>query len=85
MKDQNSISPILGYGDDGKIYPLQIDPVTGSLLIELYSEGSGTEISDGTAKKDSNSVATMLCDTDTTGQLIPTIDASNNYLHIDLA
>lgn len=83
-KDSNSVSPIQCLGDDGKIYPLQIDPVIGYVLIELYAEGSGSAVSDGTAKKDQNSVSTILCETDTIGNLTPTIDYSNNYLHIDL-
>lgn len=84
-KDANSVATMCGISDlDGSVMPLQFDPVTGRLLIEVYvvtDEGGQTV---NRARKDSNSVSTIIGVSDTTGVLIPIIDHRNGYLFCDV-
>lgn len=85
-KDANSVATLCGISDlDGSVMPIQIDPVTRGILIEVTSVSDNTSVlSPGWAQKDPNSVATILGTADdSSGLLVPGVDRRNNLLWID--
>lgn len=86
-KDGNSVSVLCGKSDlDGSVLPIQIDPVTGRILVEIHvvADESGLFFS-GRAAKDGNSVATILGVADDASNLIvPAIDHRNGLVFCDL-
>ena len=86
MKDANSSSTILGIDNvTGGIVPIQIDPVTGKILIyvEIVNDLGGSP-SPTRALKDSNSTSTLIATGDDGNIYIPTVDNRNNYLYLNL-
>lgn len=86
-KDENSVAILGGVSDlDGSVLPIQIDPVSGGILIEVYIVSDGTSVlSAGRAGKDGNSSSTLLgVADDASGLLIPGFDNRNNYLWMDI-
>ena len=88
MKDQNSASTLYGVSDADGTTPIQleIDPVTGRLLMEIAIVANhSSALSGPSAVKDSNSVATLLCQNDdSSGNLVPEIDRVNSQLFVDI-
>lgn len=85
--DENSVPTLCGISDlDGSVIPIQIDPVTGRILIELMNSINNSPVlSGGRAAKDGNSVATILGTADDgSGVLIPGIYHTNQLLFVDL-
>ena len=86
-RDINGVSVLCGVSDlDGSVMPLQIDPVTGRLLIEIVGATNASPVlSHGWAVKDANGTATLLGVTDNaTGLLIPEIYNGNSRLWVEL-
>ncbi len=86
-KDVNSVSPLCGTDDvTGLPVPIQLDPVTGRVLAELYIVSSSTStLSPTRSLKDVNSVSALLgLADDSSGLLVPVIDHRNGYLYADL-
>lgn len=87
-KDVNSVATLCGISDlDGSVMPLQIDPVTNAVLVEVTSVSSlPTVLSPGYALKDVNSVATQLgVADDGSGLLVPTVYHVNGTLYVYFA
>ena len=86
-KDENSVAPLYGIDNvTGLPTPVQMDPVTGRVLIEIYVvSDAGGVLSNGWAAKDGNSVSTLLGEADDgSGLLIPVFDNRNDFIYLDL-
>ena len=83
-RDDNRVRVGYGLGEDGNVYPLKIDPITGRLLITIASKLSGTATATNQPlKRDDNfsSVAGGLG----SGTIYPLhTDSNTGHLAVDL-
>ncbi len=85
--DANSVPTYCGVSSvDGSVIPIQIDPVTGRVLIEITGVTDESSVtSPEWAQKDANSTATVLAvKSDMSGLGVPVIDRRNNLLFVDI-
>lgn len=86
-KDANSVAVLCGISDaDGSVMPIQIDPVTGGILAEIYIVTEDTHVlPPGLALKDANSSPTLLgIADDASGLLVPVMHHETGYLFADV-
>lgn len=88
VKDENSVATMVAADSvTGLPSPIQIDPVTGRIMAEIYSVTTSVPVfSENEALKDENSVSTTtgILDSDSTKALTCLIDNRNGFLYADI-